>query len=166
MVRASAGLWRTVARKTPQPVAPTPCVRRSRPRSRWPAPRRRPANGPPARRPPSPMTATWPARHCRACSGSAHDEAYRPNAPRHDHACKSPGRFRSHPRGVRSRLLRFVVMEREEPLQEEERQEAQGRPANGLGRAHSHRLGQHVEERGPEHAAGREAEIDLEPGVS
>ena len=63
----------------------------------------------------------------------------------------------------RGMILRFVVMKREEPLQEEQSQQSQGRPADRLRRAHPDRFGQHVKERRPQHAARGEAQINLKP---
>src|SRR5271165_6545924 len=63
----------------------------------------------------------------------------------------------------RGMILRFVVMKREEPLQEEESEQSQGCPADRLRRAHPDRFGQHVKERRPQHAPRGEAQIDLKP---
>ena len=60
-------------------------------------------------------------------------------------------------------ILRFVVMKRGEPLQEEQSQQSQGRPADRLRRAHPDRFGQHVKERRPQHAARGEAQVNLKP---
>src|SRR3974390_170094 len=59
------------------------------------------------------------------------------------------------------RILRLVMMKREESFQEEKREESQCRPANRLRRPHASGLREHVEECRPEHAAGREAEVSL-----
>ena len=59
----------------------------------------------------------------------------------------------------------LVVVEREEPLEEEQRQQPGGRPAERPGRADLDGLGHHVEERRAEHRPGREAQVELEPRV-
>ena len=60
---------------------------------------------------------------------------------------------------------RLVVVEGEEPLEEEQGQQPDRRPAERARRAQPDRLGHHVEERRPEHRPGREAQVELEPGV-
>ena len=58
-----------------------------------------------------------------------------------------------------------MVVEREEPLEEEQGQQPERRPADGLRRSDPHGLGDHVEESRAQHRAGGKTQVDLESGV-
>ena len=68
-------------------------------------------------------------------------------------------------RGRETRVTRFVVVVREEPLEKEQGQEAGGRPVERLRRPNPHRLRHHVKEGRAEHRARRKTQVDLEAGV-
>ena len=162
IVKASAGLWTSVARKTPRPALPSP-ARTSKsaatllasatpPTSEWTA---------------SPMAAEPHGRAFCAlrpdgatlddrlsCADRAHGSARRGHGLRRRTRCAPSGAS-----------LRLVVVKREESFEEEQCQETDRRPGNRRGRSHPHGFGHHVKKSGAEHRAGRKAQVDLQTRV-